>query len=488
VTAPVRSIASRPEAHDSEAQLLGAFLIDAPAAVPLLDDLDPSDFDGRGYRQVFEAIRSVRAQNGVVDQLLVVEEMRRRGTIDRLRGGAIGVHDLVSGLLAPAAAQAHAARVLDAARARRIMRVVGDAMESGDWISTAEPLAALAVPTTAEKPATSWTPVDLAAAFDAEPERPTMLVRTDGAALFYPGRLHAVFSEPEAGKSWLVLAAAAERLALGERVVYLDFEDSPAAIVRRLLGLGVERDRIESGFVYVSPTDPLSATARRDLDAALADGCSLAVVDGVTEAMVGAGLDPDKNADVARWMRDLPAILAATGAAVVLVDHVAKDRTTRGRWAIGGQHKLATIDVAYSLDVLRPFAPGQTGTAKITISKDKIGGVRAAAAGGRVAGEFVLVSEGDDVRAEIRPVEFTAESSDDLPPAARRVLEALPPEPPGVTVRQIGDRLADDGLPLRERTIQKAIAKLEAAGLADAIRPGDGLPASSWRTDEGKDG
>jgi len=46
-----------------------------------------------------------------------------------------------------------------------------------------------------------------------------------------------------------------------------------------------------------------------------------------------------------------------TGAALVEVDHVAKNRETRGRFAIGGQQKLAGVAVAYGVEVIdRPSA------------------------------------------------------------------------------------------------------------------------------------
>ena len=49
--------------------------------------------------------------------------------------------------------------------------------------------------------------------------------------------------------------------------------------------------------------------------------------------------------------------IAAAGAAVVLIDHVAKDKEKRGRYAIGAQHKLAGVAVAYGIEVLRAAEP-----------------------------------------------------------------------------------------------------------------------------------
>ena len=68
------------------------------------------------------------------------------------------------------------------------------------------------------------------------------------------------------------------------------------------------------------------------------------VIDGMTEAMVLHSLDPDHNADVARFMATLPRVLTKTGASVIVIDHVTKARESRGRYAIGAQHKLAAID------------------------------------------------------------------------------------------------------------------------------------------------
>ena len=72
----------------------------------------------------------------------------------------------------------------------------------------------------------------------------------------------------------------------------------------------------------------------------------------------------------------------------------------------------------------------------------------------------------------------------DLSPSVARTLATLPPEPPGITIKAIGDRLAEDGAgpPLKRTTIHDALDQLAAAGLADAERPGNGLSNRWWRT------
>jgi len=76
-----------------------------------------------------------------------------------------------------------------------------------------------------------------------------------------------------------------------------------------------------------------------------------------------------------------------------------------------------------------------------------------------------------------------AEASDGLALSRRRVLAVLPEPPAGLSVREIGDRLAGDGSgpPLKRTTIQDALEELAAIGLADAEKPGNGLPNRWWR-------
>jgi RecA/RadA recombinase len=332
---------------------------------------------------------------------------------------------------------------------------------------------------------TSWAPVDLGpvlAGDELEPP-PAMLHRADEAGLLYAGKVHSFAGEPESGKSWLALAACVEAIEAGQHVAYLDFEDQASGIVGRLRNLGATDEAIHDRFGYLRPDEPLTQAGRADLEGALASSPSLAVVDGVTEAMTLLGLDVLNNRDVARFIEEIPRRLTRSGAAVILIDHVVKAKGERGRYAIGAQHKLAGIDGAgYSFEILRPFGRGLEGVARIWVTKDRPGFVRQSAAGGKVAGEFHLRSEGDAVVVEIRPAEFSHDGAG-LSPSRRWVLDALPSDPASsLTVQQIGDRVAEAGHPLKRATIQKSLTELLEEGCADADKPGTGLPNRWWRT------
>ncbi len=167
---------------------------------------------------------------------------------------------------------------------------------------------------------------------------PTLLRRSDGVALLYPGEVHSIAGEPESGKTWIALAECARLIEAGERVLYLDFEHSAASIVSRLRDLGATADAILDRFAYCRPEGPPTTQAIKEWHSK--GDFTLAVIDGVSEAYQLCGLDPNVNAEAAEFLAMLPRPLADRGAAVLQLDHVTKDRETRGRYAIGAQHKL----------------------------------------------------------------------------------------------------------------------------------------------------
>jgi hypothetical protein len=67
-------------------------------------------------------------------------------------------------------------------------------------------------------PPEDWRPVNLRPILAGETvdESPSILRRTDDIGLLYPGKLHALYAEPEGVKTWLALAACHEQIQLGE--------------------------------------------------------------------------------------------------------------------------------------------------------------------------------------------------------------------------------------------------------------------------------
>lgn len=250
----------------------------------------------------------------------------------------------------------------------------------------------------------SWRPVDLTPVLEGSwrPAEPTVGARADGVGLFYPQKVHTVSSESEGGKTWLVLAAVLHELRAGNSVVYVDFEDDEGGIVGRLLTLQADRLDLAARFHYLRPQDPLGGGIHADdLGELLREvRPTLAVVDGVTEAMTMHGLDTNSNSDAAKFGRMLPRRLADAGAASVSLDHVTKSIEGRGRYSLGAVHKLNALDgAAYVLENRDSFGVGITGRSTIKIAKDRPGQLRrhavTSSGGLHLFGDLVMTSHNE---------------------------------------------------------------------------------------------
>jgi len=252
---------------------------------------------------------------------------------------------------------------------------------------------------------TTWWPINLAQLFDGnyQPLQPAILARSDGQHIIYPGKAHAFNGAPECGKSWAALYACVQTINDGQPVLYLDFEDTAPTVVSRLLALGADPHNVLTHLAYMAPSEPLWSRdkytpAGLEFDEWTHDrALHLTIIDGVTEAMGLHGLDINSNNDVAQFYNRLPRrILDRTGSATVQIDHIPKNPEGRGRGGIGGQHKLAGIDVSYLFETKAPFGIGQHGTSRIHVEKDRPGQLRQHAVGSRhIIAEFHLASDPD---------------------------------------------------------------------------------------------
>jgi hypothetical protein len=282
-------------------------------------------------------------------------------------------------------------------------------------------LAAEAMPSDAEEEAgrSSWWAKDLGPILDGtwKPPEPTVGRRSDGRGIFYRGKSHAVVGESEAGKGWAALGVVRQEIEAGHHVIYLDFEDDEGSVTGRLLTLAASPATITKRFHYIRPEAPLQhSRGRADLDEMLAEfSPTLAVVDGITEGMSLHDLNPLDNVDIARFNGLMIKPLTESGAAEVSLDHVIKAQDGRGRYALGGAHKLNVVTIAsYILENRQPFGVGMTGRSTLAIAKDRPGQLRihgVRSSGGLIwYGDFELTSVVTDARqnmvdASIKPPE-----------------------------------------------------------------------------------
>ncbi|MCW2496585.1 AAA family ATPase [Jatrophihabitans sp.] len=271
----------------------------------------------------------------------------------------------------------------------------------------------------------SWQPVDPTAVIEGtwRQVEPTIGARTDHVGILYPGKQHVAQGETEGGKSWFAARITVTEILAGNHVVYIDFEDDINTAISRLRILQVPDPIIVERFHYIRPLEPIGTGINLDdlLRLIAATDPTAVIIDGVTEAMTMHGLDPLSNSDVAKFGRALPKRIADQGPAVLSLDHVTKNAETRGKYALGGVHKLNALDgAAFSIENRTPFGVGITGKSTIKLAKDRPGQLRRRSLpsknGMHWFGDLVLTSHGEDY-ADLDIVAPT-ERSDDFRPTA----------------------------------------------------------------------
>lgn len=223
-----------------------------------------------------------------------------------------------------------------------------------------------------------WSPIDLARiarqVVDGTLvlELPTVLAVRGLLPLFYRARVNQIFGESGGGKTWIGLAAVVEVVRAGGKAAIIDYEDRPEGITARLVALGLTVEECARIRYYGPLTGILTGIGR--LEAELAD-VDLIVVDSTGEAMAAGGVKANDDDDVARWVRLAKRLaLLPSVPAVLLLDHIPKDKDAPSLYAIGSQRKRAAVTgAAYRVDTLREPAKGKRGALKLVVAKDRLG-------------------------------------------------------------------------------------------------------------------
>jgi hypothetical protein len=173
------------------------------------------------------------------------------------------------------------------------------------------------------------------------------------------------------------------------------------------------------------------------------------------------------------------------GAALVVVTHWNKTGEGRGARRISGVGPGAWGRVLASAGVAHR-ASRPDGTSTVVLEVEVTGG-EISDQHFRVRRQVRADDPGDlasplDYAVEVLPDDHDSDHGQDsaaaaeLSPSARWVLAALRSGGAMQTAKQLGDRTAADGHPLKERTIQVALNRLAEAGLAAGSSDGNGLP------------
>lgn len=316
----------------------------------------------------------------------------------------------------------------------------------------------------------SWEPVDLAdlmrdlaAGAIARPE-PTY--GADGVNIFYTGRLNAVFGRWASAKSFIVLHVAVSEISAGAVVWWIDLEDDALGVAERLVDLGADPEYVERYFRFVHPTDPLDTDSRASLLERLeADQPALIVVDSAGEWMSLESVNPNYDNEVAAFYRTCVGPFTRSGAAVVAIDHVPHEASDKLR-AIGSQRKLAAVSgAAYLVEPLVEFGRDRIGRARLKSAKDRLGTYPR----GTIAAEFTLDATTKPYTVQLAEPETRADE-DEMPPARRKLLEAVQALETPSTRNQLVDWIAENhGHGLRRPTVSTELNNLHRAGLVDKL-------------------
>jgi AAA domain len=315
----------------------------------------------------------------------------------------------------------------------------------------------------------------------------------------WPADAYGVLAAQEkAGKTWAALDLAVS-VATGQP--WLDHFACPTpGPVLVFLGEGGERAtvrRIEAiatakGVDPDQLADQLRLCFRVPRLAAPGAGSELAAIQAELEAhpaglvvldplyLAAAGASGANLYDMGAVLQAIQGVCQAAGCALLVVTHWNKTGDGRGADRISGAGPAAWARVICSIAVhYRGSDPD--GASTVVLGVELIGG-EIADTRFRIRRRVHAEDPADLGTPLSYAVEvLTADDDEDLEPAAAAlsksrqwVLAALRTGGDMQTVKQLGDRLAQDGHPLKPRTIQTALGELEAAELAVGSEEGSG--------------
>ncbi len=313
----------------------------------------------------------------------------------------------------------------------------------------------------------SWQPIDLGPVWDGletgtiEMPIPTVGRRSDGAGLFYPGRLNGVFGRFGSAKSYVAAVVAVQEISLGGTVVWVDFEDNATGMTQRLIELGADRTDVVDSFRYLNPDEALNPKGRTAfVDWVSASQPTLAVADSVGEWLSLQGANPNADDEVAAFLKAHLAPLTECGAAVVLIDHVPHDTKDPLR-AIGSQRKMTAVTgVALHVQMVREMGKDRSGMARLKSAKDRLGTYPRGTVVAELTIDATIMPYGVELAAPAEPSQWKPTV------LMERVSTLLASQPDGLSKRAVRERV--DG---KAGYVDQALEHLIAEGYV-SVEPG----------------
>jgi hypothetical protein len=365
-------------AHNLEAEesVLGAMLLSPEAAIKGVELVNVADFYKPLHARIFEAIARLSLRDVPADPVIVADELKNMGQPLEDPGVLISI---MTRTPSTKNIEHHAAIVAEKALRRQRQHAAQEylvAVSAGDDEKAEYWRAIVADGSAASASTGGLSPIDVGEVMRKDEPRvePDLLRCVDGKCLLIRGTVTALNGEPSTGKTFLACEAMRQVLVDGGSVVMIDYEGSERMLAERLLELGVDPSIVSERLTYLRPGDIPPATVARFTARAEPD---LVVIDSLAAGLADhrPPLDEDKTPQVLPFLRRLARALAKAGAAVIIIDHVAKSKADRGRWGRGSGSKLGEYDVAYGLELVQPFSRGHDGCSALKIQKDRTGAI-----------------------------------------------------------------------------------------------------------------
>ncbi|MBB2990249.1 hypothetical protein FHR72_001717 [Mycolicibacterium iranicum] len=227
-------------------------------------------------------------------------------------------------------------------------------------------------------------------------------------------------------------------------MIDLDHNGAPSTI-HRLLALGARPDTLRNPnlFRYCEPED--AAEVRQVVEDSRAWRPAVAIVDSIGELLPMCGANTNSADEFTVMHTKVLKPLAKAGAAVLAVDHLAKNADSRAVGPGGTAAKRRAIGgSSIRVKVKQPFTPGHGGSATLIVNKDRHGGLRAhCPVGDRepVAGTFKLLAFNEGALAWVIDAPAKGERNTDEAAPLQDVQAVAALDPPPETVEEARERL-----------------------------------------------
>lgn len=227
-----------------------------------------------------------------------------------------------------------------------------------------------------EDPATldeEWNRVQLGSLMEAGIPEPVELI--PGTGLIYKGEVTTIQSAGGSGKTLIACDLIWRAIKRGINTAFIDEENGPAEIGRRMASFGVDTSLIDEHLFYFSIPSINWTDARnpeRLVDLCKQHDIQFVVFDSVMDMLSSSGLDENSNSEFGMLYDSTVKRLKTEGVTVLLLDHVSKASAFQAR---GASAKFDQSSVVWGVKVNQKFDSQTSGSLTMKRRKGRLAAV-----------------------------------------------------------------------------------------------------------------